>query len=98
MKIEELSVARKVVTVQLDYDELRCLNNALHQVAVLDSAKKDSNFNEVYSSIIELFSFVKHGCIPLFELCNIYSLRNTEEEGGEGNDVSCGIAGNPGKW
>lgn len=68
MHIRELNTAYKIVTVTLDYDELRCINNAMYQVSRFDDVEKDGNFNDVYAKIIELFALVKHGMIPEFKL------------------------------
>ena len=68
MHIRELNTEYKIVTVTLDYDELRCINNAMLQVSRFDDVEKDRNFNDVRAKIIELFALVKHGMIPEFEL------------------------------
>ncbi len=83
MIIRELNTNSKFVTVTLDYDEVRCLSNSLYEVSKFDDVEKEHNFNNVYAKIIELFSLVKHGKIPEFELKLIYKLLfgATEKEG-----------------
>ena len=86
MYIKALNTDSKVVDVVLDYDELRCINNAMYQVSRFDDVEKDDNFDEVRAKIIELFALVKHGKIPEFELQCMFKLMideyyTTEEEG-----------------
>ena len=86
MIIREINTNSKIATVTLDYDELRCLCNSLYEVSKFDDVEKDSNFNNVYAKIIELFSLVKHCMIPAFELKHIYKLlfgTDTPTEKGE---------------
>lgn len=87
MIIREIDTISKFATVTLDYDELRCLCNSMTQ---LDACKfdKDKDFKNVYAKTIELFSLVKHGMIPEFELKLMYNLlfdsdHQTEEGGAE---------------
>lgn len=86
MIIREINTDRKIATVTLDYDELRCLCNSMAQ---LGSCKfeKDKDFNNVYAKTIELFCLVKHCMIPEFEMKEIYKLLfdsdDTDEKGGE---------------
>lgn len=80
MNIRELNTSSKMVTVTLDYDELRCINNAMYQVSKFDDVEKDKNFNNVRAKIIELFALVKHGMIPEFELQWMYKLLCNQQE------------------
>ena len=74
MVIRELNTDRKFATVTLDYDELRCLCNSMYQLSKVDSVDKESNFDNVYAKTIELFSLVKHGMLPAFELRLMHNL------------------------
>lgn len=80
MVIRELNSDRKFVTVTLDYDECRCLCNSMYQLSKIDTVDKESNFDNVYAKTIELFSLVKHGKIPAFELKQMYNLLITADE------------------
>ncbi len=73
MIIRELNSDTKSITVTFNYDECRCLCNSLYEVAQLD-IKKDKDFNSTYAKTIEMFSLVKHGMLPEFELRHIYNL------------------------
>lgn len=64
----------KTVTVELDYDEIRCICNSLYEISKISFMKKERDFNNVYKSFIELFALVKHGFIPDFELESMYKL------------------------
>lgn len=74
MYINNLDCGSKTVTVRIDYDELRCLNNALYQLSQFDDVEKDNNFDNVRKGIIELFTLIKHGHIPEFELNTMHHL------------------------
>lgn len=74
MIIRDLSANNKVATVTFNYDELRCVNNALFHLSEFDDVDKDSNFDDVRAKFIELFALVKHGKIPEFELKQMYKL------------------------
>lgn len=74
MIIRDLSTNNKVVTVTFNYDEIRCVNNALFYLSEFDDVDKDSNFDDVRAKFIELFALVKHGKIPEFELKQMYKL------------------------
>lgn len=78
MNIRELNTNIGSVTVSLDYNELRCINNSMYQLSKIDDAKKDENFNSVRAKVIELFTLVKDGKIPAFELGLIYNLLKQE--------------------
>lgn len=80
MYIRELNTNSKIVTVTIDYDELRCINNVMYQVSKFDDVEKDKNFNNVRAKIIELFALVKHGMIPEFELGWVYKLLCNQQE------------------
>ena len=80
----------KSITVELDYDEIRCICNSLYNLYKNPNIKKEPNLNTVFKSFIELFSLVKHGCIPDFELTQMYNLckqtnkqTNNKKEGSE---------------
>jgi hypothetical protein len=64
----------RTVTVELVYDEIRCICNSLYELSKNPYMKKEQNFDDVYKSFIELFALIKHGCIPDFELKNMYDL------------------------
>lgn len=74
MIIKDLSTNNKVATVTFNYDELRCINDALFHLSEFDDVDKDSNFDDVRAKFIELFALVKHGKIPEFELKQMYKL------------------------
>ena len=82
MYIEELNIKTKdkFVTITLDYDELRWLNNALYHLSKLNNIEQDENFNKVYAEIIELFALIKNGMIPNFDLEAIYKLLKLENK------------------
>lgn len=69
----------KNVKLMLDYDELRCITNSLYELARLakdsnSDIKLDSKFDETRRNFIMLFSLTKQGCLPEFELRNMYNL------------------------
>lgn len=74
MTIRELNTNSKFVTVTLDYEDLRCVNNSLYQLSRFDDVEKDNNFDIVRKRFIELFALVKHGHIPEFELNLMHKL------------------------
>lgn len=74
MIIRDLNTNNKVATVTFNYDEVRCVNNALFHLSKFDDIDKDSNFDDVRAKFIELFALVKHGKIPEFELKQMYKL------------------------
>lgn len=82
MNIVNLNSQSKTVTVTLNYDEIRCVHNILHNVSVINEevTKRDKNFNDVYLEFIELFFLVKYGTIPSFELKKICQLVESVEE------------------
>lgn len=83
MLIKELNTDKKLVTVVLNYDELKCINNSMFEVSGLPDDKKDKEFNEVYAKIIELFALLKHGKVPEFELekmCELLSIVTKTEK------------------
>lgn len=88
MTIRELNTNSKFVTVTLDYEDLRCVNNSLYELSRFDDVEKDKNFDIVRKRFIELFALVKHGHIPEFELNLMHKLIHkndhlTEKGGGE---------------
>lgn len=74
MTIRELNTNSGFVTVTLDYEDLRCINNSLYELSRFDDVEKDNNFDIVRKRFIELFSLVKHGHIPEFELNLMHKL------------------------
>lgn len=74
MIIRELNTSRRDVAVVLEYDELRCLDNALYQLSKIEDAEKDDNFNVVRAQIKELWDLVKHGMITDSSLRLIHRL------------------------
>lgn len=74
MTIRELNTNSKFVTVTLDYEDLRCVNNSLYELSRFDDVEKDKNFDIVRKRFIELFALVKHGHIPEFELNLMHKL------------------------
>lgn len=88
MTIRELNTNSKFVTVTLDYEDLRCVNNSLYELSRFDDVEKDKNFDIVRKRFIELFALVKHGHIPEFELNLMHKLihknAHPTEKGGEG--------------
>ena len=64
----------KGALVELDYDEIRCICNSLYELYNNPNIEKEPNLNTVFKSFIGLFSLVKHGCIPDFELTQMYNL------------------------
>lgn len=74
MKIKELSTSSKRVTIEFDYEELRCIKNALYQISRFDDIEKDSNFKNVRADVIGLFQLMKFGKITEFGLQNMYKL------------------------
>lgn len=79
MNIRELNTNTGSVTVSLNYNELKCINNSMYRLSKIDDVKKDENFNVVRARVIELFTLVKYGMIPAFELGLICKLCNQED-------------------
>ena len=80
----------KTATVELNYDEIRCVCNSLYELSKNPNIEKEPNLNTVFKSFIGLFSLVKDGCIPDFELTQMYNLckqtdkqTNNKKEGSE---------------
>ena len=74
MTIRELNTNSRFVTVTLDYEDLRCVNNSLYELSRFDDVEKDKNFDIVRKRFIELFALIKHGHIPEFELNLMHKL------------------------
>ena len=53
MTIRELNTNSKFVTVTLDYEDLRCVNNSLYELSRFDDVEKDKNFDIVRKRFIE---------------------------------------------
>ena len=79
MFIRKLDSCSRTVTVELDYDELRCVNNALYELSRYDDLEKDHDFNLVRKRFMEVFTILKHGYIPAFELNIMYDLLFSNE-------------------
>ena len=79
MFIRKLDSGSRTVTVELDYDELRCVNNALYELSRYDDLEKDHDFNLVRKRFMEVFTILKHGYIPAFELNIMYDLLFSNE-------------------
>ena len=69
MVIKELSTTNyKHAVVGLSYDEIRCLSNSLYQICRAQDIDADYDVDLMHAKMLELFSLVKHGYIPEFEL------------------------------
>ena len=69
MVIKELSTTNyKHAVVELSYDEIRCLSNSLYQICRAQDIDADYDVDLMHAKMLELFSLVKHGYIPEFEL------------------------------
>ena len=79
MFIRKLDSGSRTVTVELDYDELRCVNNALYELSRYDDLEKYHDFNIVRKRFMEVFTILKHGYIPDFELNIMYDLLFSNE-------------------
>ena len=85
MLIKELSTTNyKHAVVELSYDEIRCLSNSLYQICKAEDIDADYDVDLMHAKMLELFSLVKHGCIPEFELKVIQeSIQKYNEENKE---------------
>lgn len=69
MVIKELSTTNyKHAVVELSYDEIRCLSNSLYQICKTEDIDTDYDVDLMHAKMLELFSLIKHGMIPEFEL------------------------------
>ena len=69
MIIKELSTTNyKHAVVELSYDEIRCLSNSLYQICKSEDIDADYDVDLMHAKMLELFSLIKHGYIPEFEL------------------------------
>lgn len=75
MLIKNLNTTSRRATIELDYEDARCLVNSLYHLAQWDDVEKDENFNEVYANVTMLHALLKHQHIPEFELDIMYKLR-----------------------
>ena len=50
--IRELNTDSKFVTVTLDYEDLRCVNNSLYELSRFDDVEKDKNFDIVRKNLL----------------------------------------------
>lgn len=68
MVIRELNTDAKFATVTLSYDEIRCISNSLYQICKAEDIDADYDVDLMNAKMLELFSLIKHGMIPEFEL------------------------------
>lgn len=82
MVIRELNTDAKFATVTLSYDEIRCISNSLYQLSKVEEKDKEFDLQLMNAKMLELFSLIKHGMIPEFELGIIHDLiyKHNEEE------------------
>ena len=85
MVIKELNTTNyKHAVVELSYDEIRCLSNSLYQVCKAKDIDADYDVDLMHAKMLELFSLIKHGYIPEFELRVIQeSIQKYNEENEE---------------
>lgn len=84
MVIKELNTDAKFATVTLSYDEIRCLSNSLYQICKAEDIDADYDVDLMNAKMLELFSLIKHGMIPEFELKVIQeSIQKYNEENKE---------------
>lgn len=85
MLIKELSTTNyKHAVVELSYDEIRCLSNSLYQICKAEDIDADYDVDLMCAKMLELFSLIKHGYIPEFELNVIQeSIQKYNEENKE---------------
>lgn len=74
MVIKELNTDAKFATVTLSYDEIRCISNSLYQLSKVEEKDKEFDLQLMNAKMLELFSLIKHGMIPEFELGIIHDL------------------------
>ena len=80
MVIRELTTDAKFATVTLSYDEIRCISNSLYQLSKIKDEDKEFDLPLMHAKMLELFSLVKHGMIPEFELGVIHDLIHNYNE------------------
>lgn len=69
MVIKELNTTNyKHAVIELSYDEIRCLSNSLYQICKAENIDVDYDVDLMHAKMLELFSLIKHGYIPEFEL------------------------------
>lgn len=85
MVIKELNTTNyKHAVVELSYDEIRCLSNSLYQICKAEDIDVDYDVDLMHAKMLELFSIIKHGYIPEFELRVIQeSIQKYNEENKE---------------
>ena len=85
MVIRELNTTNyKHAVVELSYDEIRCLSNSLYQICKEKDIDTDYDVDLMHAKMLELFSLIKHGYIPEFELRVIQeSIQKYNEENKE---------------
>jgi hypothetical protein len=74
MVIRELNTDAKFATITLSYDEIRCISNSLYQLSKVEEKDKEFDLQLMNAKMLELFSLIKHGMIPEFELGVIHDL------------------------
>ena len=75
MVIKELNTTNyKHAVVELSYDEIRCISNSLYQLSKVEDTDTDFDLDLMNAKMLELFSLIKHGMIPEFELGIIHDL------------------------
>ena len=62
--------------VQLDYNEIRCISNCLYKLYKMEGFKKDEDFLKARKNFYTLFTLLKHGTLPAFEVGVINDLVN----------------------
>lgn len=62
--------------VELSYDEVRCISNCLYKLYKMEDFKKDEDFLKTRKNFYTLFTLLKHGTLPAFEIGVINNLVN----------------------
>ena len=81
MVLRELNTDAKFATITLSYDEIRCISNSLYQLSKVEEKDKEFDLQLMNAKMLELFSLIKHGKIPEFELGVIHDLIYRYNEG-----------------
>lgn len=66
--------------VELNYDEVRCISNCFYKLYKMDDFKKDEDFLKTRKNFYTLFTLLKHGTLPAFEVGVINDLVNEISE------------------
>lgn len=72
--------------IELNYDEVRCVSNCLYKLYKEEDFKKSEDFLKTRKNFYTLFTLLKHGTLPAFEIGVINELVN-EISG----DADCGL-------